>query len=214
MSRRHLLLLLALATTGCTAQAFLGSRPAPRLFELTPKSTYPADLPNTVSVLRVEPASATAGLNTTRIALRPHPTALDYYADALWIDVVPVMVQNLVLESLENSGRIDALGPAAAGVPADYALLVHVREFQAEYDDLAKPPSVNVRLQVRLVTLPRRESVAAASGEASVPATGTDIDSIVAAFDEALGKALRLVVEWTARTLAERERPTQPQRRS
>jgi cholesterol transport system auxiliary component len=214
MSRRHLLLLLALAATGCTAQAFLGTRPAPRLFELTPKSTYPEDLPDTVSVLRVEPASATAGLNTTRIALRPQPTALDYYADALWIDVVPVMVQNLVLESLENSGRVDALGPAAAGVPADYGLLVHVREFQAEYDDLARPPNVHVRLQVRLVTLPRRESIAAAGGEASVPAEGTDIGSIVTAFDEALGKALRQIVEWTARTLAELERTARAPSRS
>lgn len=207
-TRRALLALPAalLPLAACTPAALLGSRPAPKLYELTPKSTYAAGLPDTRSVLRVEPASATAGLNTTRIALRPEPTSLDYYADALWIDVVPVMVQNLVLESLENSGRVDALGPAAAGVPADYALLVHVREFQAEYGEPGRPPQVHVRLQARLLTLPRRESVAASGADAMVPASGNDLDSIVAAFDEALGKVLKQLVEWLTRTLAERER--------
>jgi cholesterol transport system auxiliary component len=208
MTRRRLLALLAgvPAAAGCTAADLLAGRPAPRLYELTPKSTYAEGLPDTSSMLRVEPASATAGLNTTRIALRPEPTSLDYYANALWVDVVPVMVQNLVLESLENSGRVDALGPAAVGVPADYALLVHVREFQAEYGAPGEPPQVHVRLQARLVTLPRRESVDAAGADAVAPAGGTDLDSIIRAFDEALGKTLKDIVEWTARTLAARER--------
>ena len=39
-----------------------------------------------------------------------------------WIDVVPVMVQNLLLEFLDNAGRIDVLGREVVGVRADYAL--------------------------------------------------------------------------------------------
>ncbi len=202
LGRRRLLATLPLAGLGaCTAADLIANRPAPKLFELTPKSTFPADLPQARSTVRVETVTATAGLNTARIALRPSPTALDYYGGVLWIDVVPVMVQNLLIESLENSGRVDALGPAAAGVPADYALLAHVREFQAEYRDGKPTPSVRVRIQVRLVTLPRRESVDAAGAEADVPASGGSIDAIVDTFDEALGSVLRTIVGWTARTL-------------
>lgn len=201
---RRRLLAAAPALAGlaaCNPADLIASRPPPKLFELTPKSTFPADLPQARSTVRVEAVTATAGLNTTRIALRPNPTELDYYAGVLWIDVVPVMVQNLLVESLENSGRVDALGPAAAGVPAPYALLAHVREFQAEYAQPGAPPNIRVRMQVRLVTLPRRESVDAAGAEADVPAASGAMDAVVAAFDDALGNVLRTIVVWTAQTL-------------
>ena len=136
----------------------------PRLYELTPKSTFADDLPTVRSRLTVEVPTATAGLNSARIALRPTPTTLEYYAGASWIDVVPVMVQNLVLESLDNTGKIDVLGREVVGVRADLALLIHVREFQAEYEG-AGPPQVRVRLQARLIRLPRRTSLAATSEE-------------------------------------------------
>lgn len=202
LSRRRLLATAPLAgLAACSPADLIASRPPPKLFELTPKSTFPTDLPQAGSTVRVEAVTATAGLNTTRIALRPSPTELDYYAGVLWIDVVPVMVQNLLVESLENSGRVDALGPAAAGVPATYALLAHVREFQAEYAQPGSLPSVRVRMQVRLVTLPRRESVDAAGAEANLPAASGALDAVVAAFDDALGEVLRTIVVWTARTL-------------
>jgi len=191
-----------LGLAGCTAAELIGgSRPPPKLFELTPKSTFPPNLPAVKGVVRVEAATATAGLNTTRIALRPSPTALEYYANALWIDVLPVMVQNLFVESLENSNAIDAVGPAAAGVPARFGLLLHIREFQAEYAAPDRPPTARVRLQCRAVTLPRRDSVAATGAEAAVDATGTPLDAVIDAFDEALGKALREIVVWAAETL-------------
>ncbi len=114
---------------------------------------------------------------------------------------MPVLVHNLRAESRYNSGRGDALGRAAAGVPAPFALLGHVREFQAEYSQGRAVPTVRVRLQARLVTLPRRESVDAAGAEANVPAQSGSIDAVVNAFDEALGSVLKQIVTWTAQTL-------------
>jgi cholesterol transport system auxiliary component len=190
-----------LALGGCAAALQLAAPAPPRLYELTPKSTFADDLPKVHSRLSVEVPTATAGLNSARIALRPTPTTLEYYAGATWIDVVPVMVQNLLLESLDNTGKIDVLGREVVGVRADFALLVHIREFQAEYEG-AGPPQVRVRLQARLVRLPRRVSVAATSEEFVVRAGNTSVPAIVAAFDEALGKALKRIVEWTLKEVA------------
>ncbi|MGH6901034.1 MAG: ABC-type transport auxiliary lipoprotein family protein, partial [Geminicoccaceae bacterium] len=173
----------------------------PRLYELTPKSTFADDLPTVSSRLNVEVPTATAGLNSARIALRPTPTTLEYYAGASWIDVVPVMVHNLILESLDNTGKIDVLGRGVVGVRADLALMIHVREFQAEYEG-AGPPEVRVRLQARLIRLPRRTSLAATSEEFVVRAGNTSVPAIVIAFDEAFGKALKRIVEWTLRQAA------------
>jgi cholesterol transport system auxiliary component len=95
--RRVAILAGCLALGACAAALQLAAPEPPRLYELTPKSTFADDLPTVRSRLTVEVPTATAGLNSARIALRPTPTTLEYYAGASWIDVVPVMVQNLVL---------------------------------------------------------------------------------------------------------------------
>jgi cholesterol transport system auxiliary component len=198
---RILALAACLALGACAAALDLARPDPPRLYSLTPKSTFADDLPTVDARLTVEVPTATAGLNTARIALRPTSTTLEYYAEARWVEVVPVMVQNLLLESFDNAVRLDVLGREVVGVRADYALLTHIREFQAEYGGLG-PPQVEVRLQARLVRLPRRTSVAATSEGFTVAAQDRSLQAIVGAYDEALGKALRRVVEWTIRELA------------
>jgi len=202
MSRlcRFAVLALCLALSACAAALELARPDPPRLYALTPKSTFD-DLPEVDARISVEVPTATAGLNTARIALRPTATTLEYYARARWIDVVPVMVQNLLLESLENAGKLDVLGREVVGLRADYALLTHIREFQAEYGETG-PPRVQVRLQARLVRLPRRTSLASTSEAVTVAAQDRSMQAIVAAFDDALGKTLRGVVEWTVREVA------------
>jgi cholesterol transport system auxiliary component len=61
---------------------------------------------------------------------------------------------------------------------------------------------VRVRLQGRLVRLPRRISLSATSKEAVVQADDTSMAAIVRAFDEAFGRAARQLVEWTIRESA------------
>ena len=113
------------------------------------------------------------------------------------------MVQNLLIESFDNSDAIDVLGREAFGLRADYALLTNLREFQAEYP--AGPegrPQVRVRLQARLVQLPRRVQVAATSEEAVVPAANASVEAVVTAFDEAFGRVAGRIVEWAIREIA------------
>ena len=205
------LVLLVLQLGGCAALDALEviSREPPRLYNITPKSTFAPDLPTVDARLIVEVPTATAGLNTARIALRPTPTTLDYYAGGQWIDVMPVMVQNLLIESFDNSDRIDVLGRETVGVRADYALITHIREFQAEYPNgIEGPPEVRVRLQVRLVELPRRTHVASTSAEATVRARQVSTDAVVLAFDEAFGRTVKESVEWATRELAAHEAQT------
>jgi cholesterol transport system auxiliary component len=93
------------------------------------------------------------------------------------------------------------LGREVVGVRADLALLTHIREFQAEYDR-AGAPQVRVRLQARLIRLPRRTSLAATSEEFVVRASNNSLSAIIDAFDEAFGKALKRIVEWTVQEAA------------
>ena len=201
----RLVALLSCLALGACAALELATREPPRLFELTPASDFEEGLPDVEARLSVEVPTATAGLNTARIALKPSPTTLEYFAGASWIDVVPVMVQNLLIESFDNAGQIDTLGREVVGVRAEYALLTHVREFQAEYAEGGGPPQIRVRLQARLVRLPRRTSLAATSARAVVRAEDNSVAAIVQAFDQAFDQAARQIVGWAAEQLTAAE---------
>ena len=208
MNRRALLgLLLAAALTGCgSVVQNLGGEP-PDLFTLTPKTSFSENLPKVTWQLVVEEPTASGGLNTPRIARRSDPTELAYFANASWTDRAPEMVQTLMVESFENSGAIVAVGRKAIGLRSDYDLKSELREFQAEYDNGQGAPLIRVRLNVKLIKQPRRSIVAFENFEATQRATGGSMEATIAAFDEALGKVLRQIVQWTLRNGQNADRP-------
>jgi len=180
-------------------------QPPPRLFVLSPKSTFSADLPKVNWQLTVEAPIAEAGLNTARIALRRSPVSLEYFERANWIDTAPIMVQTLIVESFENSNRIVAVARQSVSLRADYSLLSDLREFQAEYDGQSTP-LVRVRLSAKLVKMPQRTIIATLTAEHTTRAKGTDLESIVWAFDAALGKSIKRIVEWALTTAPSKTR--------
>jgi cholesterol transport system auxiliary component len=189
-------LLLALLVGGC-ADVLPGRGPLPNLYVLSPKTVFAPDLPAVKWQLAIEEPIASGGLDTQQIALANHPLETQYYAQARWTERAPQMVQTLMVESFENSGRILAVGRQALSIRADYQLQSDLREFQAEYFDGAKVPTVHVRLNAKLVKHPRREIVASQTFEVKEPASSNEMLAIISAFDEALGKVLRRLVEWT-----------------
>ena len=177
-----------------------GSGPAPNLYTLSPKSTFDEGLPRVTWQLVVEEPGAAGGLATQSIALRANELELQYFAGARWTERAPRLVQTLMVESFENTDRIVAVGRQAIGLRSDFNLKSELREFQAEYGAEGAPPLVRVRLNVKIIQQPRREIIASENFEATTAAAGTSMSDVIAAFDEALGKVLRRVVEWSLRT--------------
>jgi cholesterol transport system auxiliary component len=173
-----------------------GQGPPPELYRLTPKSTFREDLPTVDWQLILEAPVANAGLNTTRIALQRSPTQIEYYARSGWADRAPLMIQTLMIESFENSHKIVSVGRESVGLRADFILKSELRELQAMYPN-GGPPEPMVALNAKLVQMPRRTIVASNSFQSRVPAQADSLPEIVAAFDDALGKVLRQLVEWT-----------------
>ena len=192
-----LFFLLALAGCGSVVDNLVAE--PPDLFTLTPKNTFDQDLPKVSWQLVVEEPTASGGLNTTRIARRSNPTELTYFAEAAWTDRAPEMVQTLLVESFENSAAIVAVGRKAIGLRSDFDLKTELREFQAEYDNGQGLPLIRVRLNAKLIKQPRRQIVAFENFEAVQRAAGPGMEQVVLAFDEALGKVLRQVVQWSLR---------------
>lgn len=186
--------------SACVENLLPGSGPPADLYTLTPKNTFAADLPRARWQLVVEEPLASGGLNSERIALQTAPTRIEYFAGSQWTVRAPQMVQTLLVESFENTERIISVGRQAIGLRSDFNLLTELREFQAEYDPVRTAPIVRVRINAKLIRQPERAIVASRNFEARIEAEGSDMLSIVTAFDIALGKVLRRTVEWTLRT--------------
>ena len=207
LSRRWLSCVIAFAVTGCAS--LLGLSPAPHLYRLTPKSSYPANLPHPSVQLLVDVPLAPAGLDTGRIALSRSAVSIDYFADSEWIDRVPLMVQTALLDSFENSKAVTAIDRESVGLRADLILRTEIRHFEAVYNSPNGAPEVWVAISTRLVNPSGRDIVANASFERRQQAKSNDIAQIVLAFDEALGGVMEDIVVWTVRNpaLSARRRP-------
>jgi cholesterol transport system auxiliary component len=202
LTRRALVVAVAFTLAGCSAAEFLPqAENRPDLYVLTPKSTFDPDLPTVAWQLAVELPVASAAIDSGRIVLMHTPVKLDYYARSNWVDRAPAMVQNLIIESYENTDRIVGVGRVSVNLRADYVLVTELREFQVEYFEGGKP-MVHVQMNAKLVKFPDRVIVGNITSERKVPAEEDAMAAIVPAFDEALGKVLRDIVSWSLRAMA------------
>ena len=184
---------LVLALAGCSG--LLGSN-SPHLYRVTPKSTYPANLPHRSLQLLIDVPLTPAGLYTSRIALTRSAVSVDYFADSEWTERAPLMVQTALLESFENSKAINAIDRESVGLRADFILKTELRHFEAVYDSPDGPPEIWAAINVRLVNPTTRDIIALYSFERRERASANDMQSIVWAFDEALGGVMKDIVVW------------------
>jgi cholesterol transport system auxiliary component len=194
LSRRLVPSILVLALAGCSG--LLGGS-APQLYRVTPKSTFPADLPHRSLQLLVDVPLSPAGLDTSRIALTRSAVSIDYFADSEWTERAPLLVQTALIESFENSKAIHAIERESVGLRADFILRSELRHFEAVYDSPNGPPEIWVAIRVRLVNPATRDIVAETSFERRERAAANDIPSIIMAFNEALGGVMKDIVVWT-----------------
>lgn len=149
--------------------------------------------------LLVGQPAANVSLNTTRIAFTSAKGGINYFS-AEWDDPLPAMVQTLVIESFENSGRIMAVARDTSGLRADYILMLDIRDFSADYGDGAPEqtaPTVKVGLRAKLVAMPRRMIEESALFEARAVAASPAFGDIASAFDAAFHDVARRLTEWT-----------------
>jgi cholesterol transport system auxiliary component len=193
-SRRLVLAALALAPSGCSG--LLGSTtPPPKLYTLTPAGDFPSGGARVAWQLLVDVPVSTAALDSENLVLTRSPTTIDYFADAAWTDRAPLMVQSLIVQSFENSGRITAIGRESLALRGDYVLRPELRHFEADYTGGAVPVA-HVQIAAKLVKLPDRTILAQQSFNATAPAAANVVPAIVDAFDAAFHQAARRLVEW------------------
>lgn len=203
---RLFLLVLALVSLGaCTGLGTLRQASKPNdLYLLTPKSTFSSSLPRVQKQIVVQEPTATAAVNTDQIAVQPTPLQVQYLPRARWVDRAPLIVQALLVESYENSGKVAAVGRSTVGLRADYVIVPDLREFQGfVVSDVegTKTIRVEVRMNIKIIDEFEDKIIASSSFREVVASASDATPDLVKAFDDALGRTMRDAVEWSVRRI-------------
>jgi cholesterol transport system auxiliary component len=199
--RRSFLLALPAGLAACSGP--LGGGSPPQLYTLSTVRDFPPTLPKSTAQLLVEAPSAAGGLDTERIALMKSAISLDYFAGAAWTDRAPKMVQDLLVESFENTGKIAAIDRESLALRADFVLESDLRDFTAIYGS-SPGPTVRVRMGLKLVRLPEKQIIGLHPSSADAVSTEDSVPGVVQAFNTALHQVIVDAVTWTLATMVAR----------
>jgi cholesterol transport system auxiliary component len=168
-----------------------------QIYRLSPQMEDPDGRPIPSSKLTVDLPTASQSLDTNRIALTQGRTRFDYYADSVWTDRLPLLLQSLMVEAFEADGRIAEVGRDAYGLTRGYLLRTDIRQFEAQYKGpTTSPPEIVVVLELQLSADSQGRSVGKRLISARAHPSQDKVDAIVIAFDTATGYALTQSVAW------------------
>ena len=192
------LLAIALCTSlsGCIS---LISEPDPiTVYSLRAKP--PGDtamLPKVPWSLTIIRPNSTSILDSNRIAVRPEANILQVYQGANWSDSLPDLMQSVLVESFEDSGAIATVSRQNSGVPAEVALLIDIRQFEAVYEAGSKIPSVVLQLHAKVLEYPSNRVIAVKTFHAKIPSASKEVPDVVQAFDQGLSALSVEIMSWT-----------------
>jgi len=202
---KHFTLIVAslLLLTACGSLLPKGA-PAPRQYTLNaPRNVETgARLPVRLQILIPQ---ATPGLETERIVLRNTDNQVDYFADTKWTGTLTALVQSLLVESFDNSHRLESVGSDLVAINQNYNLLIEIRDFQAEYIKGSSTPRAHIRLIAKLIKSDMNDVLTTVTYNETAMASGNNLQEIIPAFDEAWQKASTRIVSDTLQNLSQQK---------
>ncbi len=174
-----------------------GGTPAQKItYDLqAPQNPGPADK-TLKGPLAIPEPTAVAMLATQRILFSP---AKDYpgFADFLWADSIPKLLQARLIESFENYDIAHAPLHASDVGQADYQLLIDVRRFRVAVD---AGPAAEIGLSARIVDKDGKV-LASRLFEGSQKFDKLEPGPAAAAFSDAFGRIAKDMIAWTVQAL-------------
>lgn len=206
--------LAALITTlsvlgGCSAIGALGDVTTPlSVFELRAPGDAPVARGGPLAYdVTVELPTTSGVLDTDRIMIRPDALQAQYLPDVRWGDDVPVMMQTLMLRTLENTNGVRYVGRRPLAGSGDYAIVTELVDFQAEVAADGLSSRVSIRMTSRLVRERDASIVSSRTFTAQEMAASTETPAVIEAFDRASDAVLIDFADWTMSALGRRLSP-------
>lgn len=185
-------LAVAAALGGCAS--FGGPEVAVQVYSPETRVAPDPSWPQADFLLSVAATAASQAIDSSRIAVRPTPNALQTYKGALWADDAPQLLETAVVEAFEDSGRVAGVSRYGGRSRGELGLVMEVRAFESVYT--GPTPDAVIEVQARLVDF-RGEGVRTKRFRHAVPVNGVEVPQVVEAFGEAMSLVSRDIVGWT-----------------
>lgn len=201
---------VAVALAGCSLLGGGGARERGAIYAPDVRVQPDPSWPSVDWQLAIASASAARVVDSPRIAVRPAGSELQVYGGASWAQPSTDLLEATVLRAFEDSGRIHGVARSEVGIRPDYKLVMDIRRFESDYAD-GTVPRATIEVAAKLLHNRDQRVVAARTFLEALPATGTAVPQVVAAFEQALGAISGDIVGWTlASGQADAARPPVP----
>ncbi|WP_108663265.1 ABC-type transport auxiliary lipoprotein family protein [Acuticoccus kandeliae] len=183
-----LALLGVLVVAGCG-----GGEKVSAIYELSAMSSPPVSRGTRAQILVPEPRALEA-LNTSKIAVKPTELTLSYYPEVAYQDVAPRVLQRVLLDTFQNTGRVDAVGLPGQSLLINYQIVTEVRAFQVETygSDRAR-----VEVSVKLLNDSNGRVMSSRIFDTVVPISNDQVETAAAGMNQAVQRLAVDVVNWT-----------------
>lgn len=202
MSRPTMRIALAatvLAALGGCSSLVGGPVETPTIYAPEPTATADPAWPTVSWSLGTVRPTAPKILDGSRIAVSPVPGELQVYRGAMWARPPAELLEDTVLRTLEDSGKIAAVSRQGSGIGADYRLVMDIRHFEADYQGGATPSAV-IEVNAKLLHMPDQAITGSRTFRQLQPAAGTDAGLVAQAFGQALGTVGGEISGWVLAT--------------
>jgi phospholipid/cholesterol/gamma-HCH transport system substrate-binding protein len=174
-----------------------GGTPVQKItYDLRAAQGFPAPSKTVKGQLALPEPTAVAMLETQRMLFSPTKD-VPAFAEFLWADTIPKLLQSRLIESFENYDIAHAPLRTADIGQADFQLLIDVRRFRVAMDS---NPTVEIGLSGRVVDK-NGKVIASRLFEESQAFDKLEPPAAVAAFDDAFGRIAKDMIAWTVQEL-------------
>ena len=156
-----------------------------------------------MQVLVAHPVADTA-TGTDRIMALMNGYEVRALDSAKWVASVPWLVQRSLIDSLEASRRLQAVGWEESSLDAKVRLTTDIRRFYLRYDTQDAPPTVDIRLIFSLVDMNTAKIISRKVIAIEQQCTNNSVHEFVAAFSECMTKILEQTNAWVIDVLEAR----------
>ena len=188
------IIVMSCATSAC-AGLLQSKQPAERVYWLEPLIVQQEASTDAVLQSIAVSVSAVPGLDTDRMLILGPDAHLNYYASARWPDSIAEVLESLLRSTLESTGRYSRVSRGATSQSADLHLALEVRELYALTNATDSAHTVRMVLKGYLDCIDEERAIVM---QAVAEIQDNRLTEIVAAYQEALGKASQQLVEQTA----------------
>ena len=150
----------------------------------------------TARVIRVDRPSASIVFETQDIIVSPDGRTLAVAGGARWAEVIPVLVQESLVDVMGQRPNLVGVIPAS-GARTNIRIHLTIKSFEARFDQgRDRPPLAVVHYSVTLANSADRNFLGSFDIEKTIRAEESRVTSIVDAMDEANKQAMNAIADW------------------